>query len=209
MTHTLHREGSNEDLSNDFVLNIVASTGLNVEGAGEKIRHFYRLLLKHNPVNFGIKRVGQMYQAPSEEIIENIPGRTHSHNCVLVNEDDLVQFLKEVKEADFGLSVIVTGLYDDIKVYCREAGVKPHTVNLSLGVWGKTEKLPQPKERQITTMCGHGMLSVNLVRNMVDKVKYGSVTPWEAAIEVARPCYCGIVNVPKVATLLEEMAQEA
>lgn len=208
MTHTLHREGSKEHLSNDFVLNIVASTGLNVEGAGEKIRQFYRMLLSHNPVNFGVKRVGQMYQDLPEKIINNIQGRTHSHNCVLVNKDDLIQFLIEIKEADFGLSIVVTGLYDEIKEYCEQAGVKPHTVNFSLGVWGKTEKLPIPKIREITTMCGHGMVSANLIKIMVDKVKSGSINAREAAIEIARPCYCGIVNVPRVASLLEEMIQE-
>jgi hypothetical protein len=208
MTHTLHREGSREELSKDFVLNIVASTGLNEEGAGEKIQTFYRLLLKHKPVNFGIKRVGQMYQAPPEQLIQGIVGRTHSHNCVLADKDELVGFLKEVKEADLGLSVVVTGLYDQVKEYCEEAGVKPHTVNLSLGVWGKTEKLPSPKVRQITTMCGHVLLSASLVRNMVQKVKNGSITAHKAAIEISRPCHCGIVNIPLVEKLLTEMAQE-
>lgn len=209
MTHTLHREGSREDFAQDYVLNIVASTGLNEQGAGEKIQKFYRLLLKHHPVNFGIKRVGQMYQAPAEKLIAGIVGRTHSHNCILADKNELVSFLKEVKEADLGLSVVVTGLYHEIKEYCAEAGVKPHTVNLSLGVWGKTDRLPSPKVRQITTMCGHGLLSAVLVQKMVQEVKSGIKTARQAAIEISRPCHCGIVNVPIVERLLVEMAEEA
>lgn len=208
MTHTLHREGSIEELSKDLVLNILASTGLNEEGAGEKIQKFYRLLLKHNPVNFGIKRVGQMYQAPAEQLIEGIVGRTHSHNCVLADKDEFIEFLKEVKAANLGLSVVVTGLYDQIKEYCEKAEVKPHTVNFSLGVWGRTDKLPPDKVRQITTMCGHGLLSAFLVQRMVEKVKNGSMTVHKAAVEISRPCHCGIVNVPLVEKLLIEMAQE-
>jgi acetylglutamate kinase len=208
MTHTLHREGNQAELARDFVLNIVPATGLNEEGAGDKIRQFFRLLMNHHPVNFGIKRVGQMYQAATDELIEKIPGRTHSHNCVLVKKEDLVEFLKELKEADFGLSVVVTGIYDAIKEHCKEAGLKPHTVNFSLGVWGKTDKLPPPKVRKITTMCGHGMISSNLVIHMANEVKKGSRTAKEAAIEIARPCYCGIVNVTRVASILEELAQE-
>jgi hypothetical protein len=206
MTHSLHREGPLEHIKQDFVVSIVPSTGRNEIGAGEKIKIFYRLMLKHNPTNFGIKRVGQMYQAPSEEIIEKIPGRTHSHTCVLINEDDLVEFIKELKEADLGISVVATGYYPLIKECCNRAGIKPHTVNFSLGIWGKTQKLPSPEIREITTMCGHGMVSPKLIESMARKVRAGAITPCDAAIEIARPCYCGIVNVHTLTERIQEIA---
>jgi hypothetical protein len=56
-----------------------------------------------------------MYQAPSEEIIDKIPGRAHSHNCVLINKDDLAAFIKDLKEADLGISIIATGLWHILK----------------------------------------------------------------------------------------------
>jgi hypothetical protein len=206
MTHSLHREGPPQHFQEDFVVSIVPSTGRNVIGAGEKIKQFYRMMLKHNPTNFGIKRVGQMYQAPSEEIIEKIPGRTHSHTCVLINQDDLVEFMKDIKQADLGISVVATGLYPIIKECCDRADIKPHTVNLSLGIWGKTEKLPPPEIREITTMCGHGMVSPHLIESMARRVKDGTLTPRDAAIEIARPCYCGIVNVHTLTSQIQEIA---
>jgi hypothetical protein len=206
MTHSLHREGSPEHFEEDFVVSIVPSTGRNEIGAGEKIKAFYRLMLKHNPTNFGIKRVGQMYQAPSEEIIEKIPGRTHSHTCVLISRNDLISFIKEVRDADFGISIVVTGYYPLIKECCRSVNVKPHTVNFSLGIWGNTKKLPQSDIREITTMCGHGMISPKLIESIAHQVKAGTITPRDAAIKIARPCYCGIVNVHTLTKQIQEIA---
>lgn len=207
MTHTLHREGTPAFLGADFVVSIVPSTGRNVIGAAEKIKTFYRLMLKHNPTNFGVKRVGQMYQMPNEEIIEAIPGRTHSHSCVLIDRDELIAFLKEIKEADLGISIVVSGNYRLVMRCCEEAGVKPHTINFSMGVWGNTAKLPSKEVREITTGCGHGMVSPNLVLSYAKRVKAGSITPKDAAIAIARPCYCGIINVHNVEQEIKAIAE--
>ena len=207
MTHTLHREGTPEFLGADFVVSIIPSTGRNQIGAAEKIKTFYRLMLKHNPTNFGVKRVGQMYQMPNEEIIEGISGRTHSYSCVLFNRDDLIAFLKDIKEADLGISIVVSGNFRLVEACCLEAGVKPHTINFSMGVWGKTEKLPPKEVREITTGCGHGMVSPNLVISLAKRVKAGRITAKDAAIEIARPCYCGIINVHNVEQQIIRIAE--
>lgn len=207
MTHSLHREGTPKFLESDFVVSIVPSTGKNVIGAAEKIKTFYRLMLKHNPTNFGVKRVGQMYQMPNEEIIEAIPGRTHSHSCVLIDREELIAFLKEIKEADLGISIVVAGNYRLVSNCLKEAGVKPHTVNFSLGVWGNLDKLPPKEVREITTGCGHGMVSPNLIMTYARRVKAGRVTAREAAIEIARPCYCGIINVHNVEKQIVQIAE--
>jgi len=44
---------------------------------------------------------------------------------------------------------------------------------------------------------------------MVREVRNGTKTARQAAIEISRPCHCGIVNVPIVERLLTEMAEEA
>lgn len=206
MTHSLHREGVPETIGADFVVSIVPSTGKNVIGAAEKIKTFYRLMLKHNPTNFGVKRVGQMYQMPNEEIIEGIVGRTHSYSCVLIDRDELVAFLKELKEADLGISIVVSGNYELVKECCKRAGVMPHTVNFSIGIWGNFSKLPPKEIRDITTGCGHAMVSPNLVLSYAKRVKNGSISAKQAAIDIARPCYCGIINVHNVEKQLEKIA---
>jgi hypothetical protein len=38
---------------------------------------------------------------------------------------------------NLGLSVTVSGLIEEIFDICKELGIKPHSINLSLGVWGK------------------------------------------------------------------------
>lgn len=42
--------------------------------------------------------------------------------------------------------------------------MKPHTVNYSLGVFGKKELLADSDSLAITTMCGHHMIPDGFVR---------------------------------------------
>ena len=81
----------------------------------------------------------------------------------------------------------------------------PHTVEHSLGVWGKTDLLPDEEVLQISTMCGHGMVSFGLIEKAVADVKAGRSTPEQAARELAAPCVCGIFNPTRAAELLREM----
>jgi hypothetical protein len=49
------------------------------------------------------------------------------------------------------------------------------------------------------------MIAPNLVKRMIIKLKRGRLTPYEAAIELAKPCICGIFNPERAAHLLERM----
>jgi hypothetical protein len=88
---------------------------------------------------------------------------------------------------------------------CSEIGLAPHTVEHSLGVHGKTEKLPDENALEITTMCGHAMVSPNLVLDLVKQIDEGKVTHEKAAIELSRMCDCGIFNPYRAEKLLRKM----
>ena len=105
--------------------------------------------------------------------------------------------------AELGLSVIVSGLHDETDRLCREAGTRRHTVQYSLGVWGKTELLPHPKILEITTMCGHGTIPFNLVRRMSKAVRSKKLS-LEQAAALGKPCVCGIFNTSRAQALLQE-----
>ena len=92
---------------------------------------------------------------------------------------------------------------------CREACTKRHTVQYSLGVWGKTELLPDPKILEMTTMCGHGTIPFNLVRRMAAAVKSGRLSLEQAAAELGKPCVCGVFNTSRAQTLLQEYIASA
>jgi hypothetical protein len=114
--------------------------------------------------------------------------------------------LKALKTEDLGLSVVVSGLFDNVQACCKQAGIEGHTVNQSLGRWGRTDRLPPDDILEINTMCGHGMVTVDLIEKIAKEVKEGSLLPEEGAENLFRPCMCGIFNPYRAAKLLRKMA---
>jgi hypothetical protein len=53
-------------------------------------------------------------------------------------------------------------------------------------------------------MCGHGMVSFNLAKKMLDMVREGRRTPQAAAFTLARFCPCGVYNPSRAVRLLEQ-----
>ena len=51
MTHSLHRQGTVEDLSGDFVVLAMAAKGINEEGAADKLREFLHVASQLSPVS--------------------------------------------------------------------------------------------------------------------------------------------------------------
>jgi len=112
--------------------------------------------------------------------------------------------MKEIVNADLGISVIVSGLFDAVDEMCQAAGIKRHTAQCSLGVWGKTERLPEKEILDITTMCGHSMIPFQLVRRLASQVKKGLITLEGAVALMAKPCVCGIFNPVRAKELLNQ-----
>jgi hypothetical protein len=86
-----------------------------------------------------------------------------------------------------------------------QAKLTPHTAALSLGIWGKTELLPERKKLDIHTMCGHAMVPVVLMDSVIAKVKQQKLTVEEAAVELTKPCVCGVFNPTRAAELLQRL----
>ena len=203
MTHSLHRIGTEESLSKDFVVASLPAMGHNDAGHAPKLEKFLRLALKHNPKNYGVGSYGNEYSHDGEEVIQHAGGMAHA---VFTSPDDVKGFLKDLKEADLGMSVITSGILDTVNKVVREAGLKRHTVNVSLGVWGNTKRLPPAEIMEVTTMCGHGMVAANLVEKLVDDIRKGVTTPEAAGKVLAAPCCCGIFNPSRAAELLAAAA---
>jgi len=203
----LHRCGTEENLSNDYVVLAMSAKGINEEGSAAKLRKFLRIARRYNPVNMGDMKTGNMYQVDVEEIIGHVQDTSIVH-AVFTDVETVAEFLGEIKEADLGMSVVVSGLFEPVRKCCERIGQKPapHTVEHSLGVWGRTDKLPEREILEISTMCGHGMVSFNLVKGAVEDVKEGRATAQEAALKLAVPCICGVFNPIRAARLLEIMA---
>jgi len=203
MTHSLHRRGTAESLSEDYVLIMLRAIGINDSDYLPKVQEFLRIALRHGPVNIGSEMKGSLYEYQPEEIIADAKGDSH---VVFDNPRAVTEFLKELKETDLGLSVVVSGIFKNIDECLEKAGLKHHTANFSLGIWGNTEKLPGDDILEVTTMCGHGLIATNLVRAMVKEIKASTKTPEEAAKTLTPNCTCGIFNPARAAKLLSAMA---
>jgi hypothetical protein len=54
-------------------------------------------------------------------------------------------------------------------------------------------------------MCGHGLISFNFIRKMIEYVKLKRLTPKKAAILMAKCCECGAFNPVRAEMLLEKV----
>lgn len=206
MTHSLHRRGSTDSLQDDYVLLFTPAARINDEGSHEKLQKIIDIIAEAGPTNIGSYEVNNIYDGGNiQEIRENlVEAKVPRVRCCFSDAAKVKQVLQKVKENDFGISVTVSGLTDNVLKMAEDIGCKPHSINLSLGVWGRTDLLPDETVMELVTMCGHGMLSKALVEKQIELVRKGRKTVREAAEELARPCTCGIVNVDRAERILTQ-----
>ncbi|MEM0453767.1 MAG: hypothetical protein QXO98_03840 [Sulfolobales archaeon] len=207
MTHTHHRVGPIESLKNDYVVLVMASRHVKYEDEGGKFKKVMEILAKYGPVNLGNMVAGNKYWRDEEDVMSKFKEFGNIVHGVYTNQEQIKKVLKDLKDAELGLSVVVTGVYEEVFKILKEVGLKPHTVNLSLGIWGRTEKLPPKEILEVTTMCGHCMVSPALVLKMVAEIKKGRLSPASAAVELAKACVCGVFNVKRAEEVLRKLVK--
>ncbi len=207
MTHTLHRSGTKESLSGDFVFLYMPAFGINNIDSNVKLRKFLEIAQRHNPVNMGDASYGNMYAKGIENVMGSIKKDGTAVHAVFDNEEDAAKMLKDVKETDLGLSLVVSGIFDRVKGLCQKNSIHRHAATYSLGIWGKTDKLPSDDVLNIITMCGHGMISAARIKSVADDVRAGRKSAADAAKELARQCDCGVFNPSRAAKLLAALTK--
>jgi len=220
MTNTLHRFQKPDDPKDDYVVFAVASPGINDTGLREKARSFLLTALKYNPVNLaGGARKGPVYR-PEKHLnpftlyirgrnervsAEQLISEMNSPGLVLVvfdNKESTEGFLTELRQMDLGLSVNVSSLVDDVREMAPRTGVTPHSINYALGFRGDLYRLPDRQVLALTTLCGHGLISSNFAKKMIDRVKENRITPDKAAGYMAKFCVCGAFNTTRAVRIL-------
>jgi hypothetical protein len=205
MTHTLHRQGSMESLERDYVIFAMPSSGLNSEGSKPKLEKVFEILKRYDPVNVGDSKGGSRFSLGSDEAVRQILVENELVHAVYRSREQVIQVLKDLRQEDLGLSVTVSGLMEHVHECCHQAGLTPHTIVMSLGIWGRADLLPEEKIQRVATMCGHGLVSYNLVRELAGEVKAGRLTARKAGEMLAKPCICGVFNPERAVELLEEL----
>jgi hypothetical protein len=218
MTNTLHRYGDAASFYDDYIIFATPSTGRNDAESVPKLKAFLEMALPFNPVSIGDPVHGGALRPKRglttlanwrrdmkpdfRAVIEGIDAPA-SVVAIFDNQEAAEKFLKVIAEADLGLSVNVSTSIEGAEQCCHFAGITRHSVGYSLGFEGATQRLPNTQVLELTTMCGHSMISPSLAKKMIDWVKEGRRTPAEAVTYLARFCSCGVFNPLRAKRILE------
>jgi hypothetical protein len=208
MTNTLHRQGTQESLGRDFVIFLTPARNINRQGCGEKMQRFLRLALEEGPVNLGADGKNLITGGGPERMIAGITDESHV-TATFSDPEAIRRLVGKLKRESLGISVNISGLADEVDAILRSQGIVRHSIEHSLGVLGRVERLPTRQILELTTMCGHGLVSYNHARKMIDWVKLGKLTPRQAARYLARPCVCGAFNIDRAEELLAKAVEMA
>lgn len=203
MTHSLHRSGDIESQKKDFNWFMYQTKGVNDKDIKDKALEFIAAAEACGSENWGDVKTGPKTRYSVEEIKDNISDKSRLRG-VFTRREQMVEFLKTMKDIDNGMSVVATGVLSEVLPACKEADVTPHSINYSLGVWGKKDNLPDEVTLSITTMCGHHMIPPKFVQHVMKQVDKGRLTPEEGATKLANFCYCGIFNHIRCAEIIRE-----
>ena len=209
MTHSLHRRGPIDELKQDYVV-VAMTSRVNKEEAKPKLADIARIVFDVGPSNTGssVLRTNVPLGFDREDFINRIP-EAHGLLSSWSSKEKLREVLKRLKEADLGVSITVSGLIDEVIPLAQELGLKPHTINLSMGILGRTEKLASEDVLEFTTMCGHALIAANLVKKGIAEVASGRMTPRQASMMMGKPCVCGIYNLDRSDRLVQQRAAKA
>ena len=222
MTNTLHRYGNENSFNDDYIIFAIPSIGNNDEECIPKMKEFLRICVKHGPSNMGNGNRGSFAPEKAlnptvhwnreanpdwEAVIEGIkkPGTVAA---VFSNEESAKACFEEVVACDFGLSVNISTSVENARRVAESSGIKRHSVEYTLTLNDPHDHLPKSQILSLSTMCGHGMVSFNLARKMLDMVREGRRSSEQAVATLVRFCPCGVYNPDRAKRLLEAAAKE-
>jgi hypothetical protein len=208
MTNTLHRQGTRENLKRDYVIFATTSTEKNKEGSAPKVSEFIKICGKYHPVNMGSSKQGNLLQEnlDIQKLISNVKDG-NAAAAVFTDLDTLQKVVEELIRADLGLCINISGLLEATQECCHKAGIERHSAENSLGFFGAKDRLPEREILEFNTLCGHGMVSFNFIRKMIEYVKIRRLTPKEAARIMGKCCVCGVFNPARAEMLLQKITQ--
>lgn len=218
MTNTLHRYGNADSFRDDYVIFAMPSKGSNDIGSIEKLKRFLRICVSHQPANIGAS--GRSSYCPSsdlnpsvhwnrdiepnfESVISGV-SKAGTAGAVFDSREKAVACLRDVIDADLGLSVNISTSVEGAKEAGRACGIERHSVEYSLGFQDPKDHLPRSQILELATMCGHGMVSFSFAQKMIDLVREGRRTPAQAVAALTRFCPCGVYNPVRAMRLIED-----
>ena len=200
MTHTLNRTGLSETRPGEEIIVLCMAHRAEKVRKMEEMQKIARTILKYRPDNV----IGRPLGFGAEEIEAMVPF-TGIITAVFTNKEDVLKVVEDIKLQEAGVSVVLSGLFADVRDICSATGLREHTHHISLGIYGETDKLPEEKTLEITTQCGHSLISPHLVDAIAKKIRKAKMTCEEGARLLIKPCACGIGNPKRIENILREM----
>lgn len=206
MTNTLHRYGTAESFVDDYVIIAIPAKG--AQGGGNPLpglKRFLQIALEYHPVSIGDAMSGGSTRPTKhdsmwahffsdrpnkpdfETVIAGIEKPT-TFSTVFDKRENAEAFVRRIADEDFGLSINVSSSVLNGEQCCQAAGVARHSVAYSLGYEGIPDNLPNRHAMMLSTMCGHGMISLSFAKKMIDFVKENRVKPDKAVASLSRFC---------------------
>lgn len=210
MTHTSQRRGldparTGEDI---VVLAMISRKDRGIEGIRTPMKELAAKMLEHGRGHWP-KRTNDRLESWAKGGAPMTMAVTFSDATRVAKllEDLAGDWRARNREKGYPVSVVLSGLVTDTHAACQKAGLTEHTHLHSLGFFGqRVHELPTDDELAVATMCGHGLIAAGRIRNLVQSIKAGELTPKEAADDVALPCLCGIGNMERAEGLFRKLA---
>jgi hypothetical protein len=222
MTNTLHRYGNSKSFQDDFIIFAIPSKGKNDYQCIPRLKAFLKICVKYNPSNIGNGNRGGLapekdlkpsahwrrdIQVNWEKVIDGVikPGTV---SAVFTKQLDARNCFKEVVAADFGLSINMSSSVENAKLVAEQSGIQRHSIEYAVNVNDPHHHLPNSQVLALSTMCGHGMVSFNMAKKMLDMVREGRRTSVQAAATLVRFCPCGVYNPVRAKRLIDDACDE-
>ena len=127
MTNRLHRQGTHDSLSRDYVVFVTTARGINRKGSGPKSQRFLRLALEEGPVNIGVGGKNLITGGDPEKMIAGITDESNP-SAVFNNIEAVRRLVGKLKEENLGLSITISALTDEVDALLRSQGLVRHSI---------------------------------------------------------------------------------
>jgi hypothetical protein len=197
MTHTSQRRGLDPSRPGEelIVLAITPSATRSREGIREAVNELAAKMLEHGRDHWPQWTVDRLAAIPNG----SFPGTLAVAFTDVKRVENLLNDLKQEwlprnREKGYPISIVLTGLTDDAHTICEKTGFKENTYLHSLGFFGRTEGLPSEDEMCLITMCGHGLIARNRIKDLLGSIRSGELTPEQSAADIALPTFARLTN---------------
>ena len=195
MTNTLHRYGKAETFVDDYIVFSLPAKSKAAGQTGDALaaqKRFMTIAAQYHPVSLGDALHGGALRPTKSNSIFGHWGKRNRPNlkkvldgmtkagtmaAVFDNRANAEAFVKRIKEEDLGISVNISSSIENAKNACKAAGIPRHSIAYSLGFEHVGDNTPGKQAIMLSTMCGHGMVSINLAQKMMSFVRENRRSP--------------------------------